>query len=117
MTRPKKLRFVDAPMAVTSAGTVLLNATHLRDGASVADFIDIAKATRRPIFIGVEVETSRELLRWIDDAAAEIVGAIGGPIVSGVASASGRSSEATASAHRGRGADRAPRPRDRRREP
>jgi hypothetical protein len=69
-------------MAVTSAGTVILNATHLGDGASLADIIKIATASGRPIYIGVEIETSRELLRWIDDAAAEIVCAIGGPIVS-----------------------------------
>lgn len=76
MIRPKKVRLVDAPLAVTSAGTVLLNVTHLWDGA-LADFITRATESGRPIFIGVEIETSSELLRWVDDAAAEIVAAMG----------------------------------------
>ena len=70
----------DAPMAVASSGEVLVNITHVLD-----DVHDPAAAVQQLVleghgyFIGIAVPGGlrRELLRGVDDAAADIVGRLG----------------------------------------
>jgi hypothetical protein len=78
VTSTKKPKLVDAPLAVTSAGDVVLNITHVEDGAEV----DPVAAVRRlldvghEVFVGVVIPKALrpELLRDVHDVLADAVG-------------------------------------------
>lgn len=77
MNRRKVMRTLDAPLAITSTGRVLVNANQLGRGKmDVATMIQEAVATGMPVFIGVAVPASSHagMLRELDDAAANIAG-------------------------------------------
>ena len=72
--RRRKPRIYDAPMAVASDGTILINVAHVEDERDVAKLVERAAAEGH-VFIGVGL-TARECSRIkkpIDDALAEIV--------------------------------------------
>lgn len=75
MTRPKKVRFIDAPMAVASDGSLLISASH---ALGMDDLRELLAAIPKDaaVFVGVVVprQYQRQVLRRIDDAAAEIAG-------------------------------------------
>ena len=78
--KPKRAgKLLDAPLAVASDGTLLVNVAHL-DGmpdpvAAVQRLVDDG----HQVFVGVAVPAPlrRELLRDIDGAAADVVGRLG----------------------------------------
>lgn len=78
-TMKKAGALLDAPMGLTSAGEVIINATHLTGTQDVAAVIARLIDKGHEVFIGVVVpsELRRELMRDIDDAGADIVGRIG----------------------------------------
>ena len=105
------------PMALTSAGEVVLN------GAYLLDLDDPQETVKKlgpsvELYIGVVVPERlvQEVLRRLDDAAAEIVGVIAAKLSgfgASSASASSRSEDGSHRARRGRGGGRAQRPRGR----
>ena len=110
---------LDAPMAVASDGTVLLNLTHIvADKNDLDAIIAVACATGLPVFVGVVVPVRHRarLAHDIDDALAGAAGRIGATLTSSVRgeSASGPSLGAPALDHRDQRGRRAPRPRGRR---
>ncbi len=77
-TLKRKGKVLDAPMAITSDGTVLLNVTHLKNG----DALEAARellAEGHEVFVGIAVpgQLRGELLRGIEDGAADLLGRIG----------------------------------------
>ena len=113
MSTRRKPRLVDAPMALASDGTPLLNITHLVDAPDPVAAIRGLLAAGHTLFVGVVVP-ARDRKRFageVEDALADVVGRTGTRLTS---KASARSWEAQASAHRGRAGSRARRPRGRR---
>lgn len=118
MTRRPSKKICMAPMAVTSAGDVLLNMAEFQDDLSPSALVRNAKAIGFALFVGVVVpeRLRRRLARDIDDAAADITGRLGGMVSAGPdrESVSAPSSGAQAPGRRGPGGRQAPRPRGRR---
>jgi hypothetical protein len=109
-----------APMAVTSDGTILLNAAYVLDVDDAAAIIKKLGPGAK-LYIGVVVPPRhvRESFERLDDAVAEIAGVIGAKLTAGFerASASSRSSGDRASGTPGRRAGPARRRRGRRPSP
>ena len=65
----------DAPLALSSAGAVIANCTHLLRADDIHELLDQALSTGREVFVGVVLRESEvaEALGRLDDAAAEIV--------------------------------------------
>jgi hypothetical protein len=72
-----------APMAVTSAGDVVVNAVQLTMEDGLASAVEAAEKTGLPVFVGVLVPTAKlkRLLHDIDDAAADVSGRLGANLV------------------------------------
>jgi hypothetical protein len=70
---------MDAPIAVASDGTIIVNATHLDAGTDPIAAVRRLLDEGHEIFVGVVVPNNlrRELLRDVDDAAADLVGRLG----------------------------------------
>jgi len=79
--RSRVSKISDAPMAVASDGTVLLNLTHLENGDALAAARKLLDGGHE-VFVGVAVPARlrRELLQGIDDGAADLVGRLGAQI-------------------------------------
>jgi hypothetical protein len=79
-TRVKKRRIHQAPIAVASDGSVLVNAARMAIRNDITDIISEARKQAGKIFIGVTLDTheAKTLLRDVDDFAAEIAARIGG---------------------------------------
>ena len=81
-TKKRMPKVVDAPMAVTSAGDVLVNLTHLANG-------DVLEAARKhldeghQVFVGLVVPRRHRvgLAKDIEDAASEMACRMGGRLV------------------------------------
>lgn len=112
MSRRRKVRVIQAPMAVTSGGDVLVNAFLLSVKNDLDAAVRVARESGLPVFIGVATP-SRLRARFaaeLDAATANVVGRLGPKLTSGArGSASSRSSGAQASTRRGRVAGLAPR--------
>jgi hypothetical protein len=78
MSRPSK-KVSTAPMGVTSAGEILVNAYQLAVGNDLSAAIEAAKASGLPVFVGLVVPSRgrARLLKDVDDAAADVVGRLG----------------------------------------
>ena len=65
---------LDAPFAVATDGSVLLNVSQLRVGGDAQHMLDLARSLGRPIFVGVKLtqEEVEQSLVQLDNAAAEI---------------------------------------------
>ena len=113
MSARQKPRLVDAPMALTSDSTPLLNLTHVVDATNLVAAVRRLLAAGHTLFVGVVVPARdrKRLAGEVEDALADVVGRTGARLTS---KASARSWEAQASAHRGRAGSRARRPRGRR---
>ena len=76
---PKNSKFVDAPIAVASDGTVIVNITHLDDTADVTEAVQQLLAEGHQVFVGVVVPAAlrRALLRDVNDGLADAVGRLG----------------------------------------
>jgi hypothetical protein len=73
-------KLVDAPMAVTTAGRVLVSMTHLTTkNVDPREALEQALAGGRPVYIGVELTEAetKASLKMLDDAFAEIAAVIG----------------------------------------
>jgi hypothetical protein len=73
-------KLVDAPMAMTSTGRVLVSMTHLTSrNVDSRDALEHALKSGRPVYIGVELTESetKTSLKQLDDAFAEIAAVIG----------------------------------------
>jgi hypothetical protein len=73
-------KLVDAPMAMTSTGRVLVSMTHLTSrNVDPREALEHALKSGRPVYIGVELTESetKTSLKQLDDAFAENVGTIG----------------------------------------
>jgi hypothetical protein len=72
----RRPRIVDAPLAVTSGGGVLVNAAHLTRERGFDAAVEIARSSGRPVFVGVIATPgmTKTMLGDLDDACAEIVG-------------------------------------------
>ena len=107
-------------MAVTSDGTILINAAYVLDLDDPVAIIE-KLGPGAQLYIGVVVPPRqvRESLERLDDAVAEIAGVIGATVTAGFerASASSRSSAAPTSSSRGPRKGQTPRSRDRQRGP
>ena len=70
---------IDAPMAVTSAGDVIISITHLEDTTDVSALVARLIDEGHTLFIGVAVpdRLRRELRKDVEDAGAEIVARLG----------------------------------------
>jgi hypothetical protein len=72
-------KLVDAPMAVTTTGRVLVSMTHLTtENVDPRKALEHALESGRPVYIGVELtaaEAKASLIK-LDDSFAEIVGQI-----------------------------------------
>ena len=68
-----------APLAITSAGEIVVNAYQLAMKDELHAAIEVAKLTRLPVFVGVVLPARLhpKILRDVDDAAADIVGRLG----------------------------------------
>ncbi len=113
VTRRKRPYIVQAPMAVASDGSILVNAAQL----VVADDLDAVRAalaTRLPVFGGVAVppELRARFVREADDGLADVVGRLG-PRLSDAGSPSS-ASRSSAGSDRGRRGSRAGRHQTRR---
>jgi hypothetical protein len=78
-SRQRRIEVSTAPMAITSDGTLLVNAARLTTGDGFEEAIKAAAATGRPVFVGVGLDpkTAGRALERLDDAVAEIAGRIG----------------------------------------
>ncbi len=105
-------------MAVSSEGTLLVNAIQLGSGTALTDVISYAEGTGLPVFVGVVVPKRMRprFVRETDDALADVVGRLGPGLTPSAArgSASSRSSGARGRGGRGRRAGPAVRPQGRR---
>ncbi len=74
----KRPRIVDAPMAITSAGDVVVNVTHVEDGAEADPVAAVRRlvAAGHEVFVGVVVPKAlrREVFRDVHDVLADVVG-------------------------------------------
>jgi hypothetical protein len=70
---------LDAPMAITSAGDVVMNITHLEQIGDVTTVVARLLGEGHEVFVGVAAPGAlrRELLKDIDDAGADLVGRLG----------------------------------------
>jgi hypothetical protein len=134
-------RVSTAPMAVTSAGEILVNIAASAGPLDPLKLVERAMAERRPIFVGI-VATPKEVrfaLKSMDDATAEIsswiwgsrqrhlqkmarrqrgpTARLGGQLIASTPTASGRSLGVRDRADQDRPGHRAPHPPDRRRVP
>jgi hypothetical protein len=75
----RKVRVLDAPLAVASDGHLLVNAIQLGRGTGLDAIIAYARAAGLPIFVGVAVPASMRARfgAELDDAAADVVGRLG----------------------------------------
>jgi hypothetical protein len=66
-------------MALASDGSILVNAAQLTTKDDLAAVVECARASGLPVFVGVIVpdRLRKEVLRDLDDAAADIVGRLG----------------------------------------
>src|SRR5580704_14460426 len=106
-----------APMALTSGGDVIISAAQFTAETTLDAVVGYAKRLGLPIFVGVvvpEVLLQKNMLKDIDDAAADIAGRLGGRISAKV---SARSSGAQGRARRGQSGRPARHPRGRRPSP
>jgi hypothetical protein len=72
------LKMSDDSLAVTSAGSVLVNVTHLGQRGELNQLVEFAQGTGRRIFIGVELlpDETKTALEKFDHMAAEIVATV-----------------------------------------
>ena len=101
----RRSRVMEAPAALSSDGSVLVNANQLGVGSTLAEIVAHAEATGLPIFVGVALPARgvRPILRAIDDAAADVVGRLAYRFIAAShGSASGLSSAARVSSRRDR---------------
>ncbi len=80
MSRRAAVKVSMAPLAITSDGDLLLNVAMTDGPDDPRQLVERALAQGTPIFVGV-VATAREVATakaWMDDASAEVVGAIWG---------------------------------------
>ena len=76
----RRPRVVQAPMAVTSDGTIIVNAVQLGLGETSPDvMIANARATGLPIFVGVAIPKNMKMpfAQEFDNAVADVVGRLG----------------------------------------
>lgn len=78
-TKKAEARLVDDPIAITSGGQLLLNTMHLDGMADPVAAIRRLLDDGHRVFVGIAVpkQLRREVLRDIDDAAADVVGRLG----------------------------------------
>jgi len=76
----KTARTSRAPLAVTSDGTMFINAITLTTDDSLDAVIQVARAQGDQIFVGVVLGRGdvRQALRMLDDACAEVAARVGG---------------------------------------
>ena len=119
--RAKDRPVLDAPIALASDGTLLVNVAQLSPGTVLDEILRYAEVTGLPIFIGVAVpgRLYKRFVRELDDAVADVVGRLGPRVTASCEreSASSRSSGERASASPGQRAGRVRRPQGRPREP
>ena len=79
----KRPRIVDAPMAITSAGDVVVNVTHLDGMTDVLDAVHQIVPRGCKVFVGVVVPQNdrARIVRELGDALAELACRIGGRLV------------------------------------
>ena len=112
---PKKMgSFVDAPTALASDGSLMVNVTHLLNDDPLVALRQLLKDGHQ-LFVGVVVpgELRGRLLKEVDDSLADVVGRVGVKLTE----ASARSSGPPASKSRGRPGPPAAHPRGRRHGP
>ena len=65
-----------APMALTSAGEILMNAVEFENDTSPLGLVRYAETTGLVVFVGVVVPSAQmtKIMRDVDDAAADITG-------------------------------------------
>jgi streptomycin 6-kinase len=82
-TRKHPAKLIDAPMALASDGTPLLNITHVVDATDPVAVVRTLLAAGHTLFIGVVVPARcrRRMAKDIDDAATEVACRIGGRVV------------------------------------
>jgi hypothetical protein len=76
----KTATLLDAPMAITSRGEILVGATHLDLGADWLAIVRSIVEQGLPVFIGIAVPAGplrAELARGVEDGLADVVGRIG----------------------------------------
>lgn len=76
----KTATLIDAPMAITSGGEILVGATHLDLGADLLAIVRSIVEQGLPVFIGIAVPAGAlraELLKGIEDGLADVVGRLG----------------------------------------
>jgi hypothetical protein len=73
-----------APMAITSAGEVLVNAHQFTTTDDLEAAVEAARATGQPIFIGVVVPSklTRGVMKDIDNATADVAGRLAPKLIS-----------------------------------
>jgi hypothetical protein len=69
-----------APLAIASDGSLLLNIAHASGPTDPRKLLERALAEGRAVFIGVTCPVTQQAVakRWLDEAAAEMVGTIWG---------------------------------------
>lgn len=69
---------IDDPLAVTSAGAVLVNVTHLCQHDELHQLLDFAQSTGRKVFVGVELGPyeAKKARAKLDDMSAKIVATV-----------------------------------------
>src|SRR5208337_4362603 len=79
MSRPSS-KVSEAPMAVASDGSLLLNVAMTDGPLDAKKLVERALAQGSPVFIGVVATRSEVAVttKWIDDVTAEVVGTIWG---------------------------------------
>ncbi len=72
-----------APMALTSAGEIVMNAAEFENDTSPLSLVRYAERTGLVVFVGVVVPSERvkAIMRDVDDAAADITGRSGPMLV------------------------------------
>jgi hypothetical protein len=75
----KRSRTSMAPMAVSSAGEIVLNVREFENDASPRGLLRYAERTGFPVFVGIVVppEHRKRIMGDIDDAVADITGRFG----------------------------------------
>jgi hypothetical protein len=69
-----------AGLALAADGTILVNVAHLFNTQNAGELLERAAEQGGELFIGVTLAAreSREVVRWLEDSAAEVVGHVGG---------------------------------------
>lgn len=78
MRRRSRSRISTAPLAVASDGAILVNAAEFALVTSFDDVVKNAKASGLPVFVGVVVAARNNVMKAIEDAAADVAGRVGG---------------------------------------